>query len=63
MIVVIGAVAGRHRGSDGIDPAGPAALRVAPAFVGRQLRDRDRFRAWLTRMTWRIAIVVPCSWL
>ena len=22
----------------------------------RQLRDRDRFRAWLTRMTWRLAI-------
>ncbi len=21
-----------------------------------QLRDRDRFRAWLTRMTWRLAI-------
>ena len=22
----------------------------------RQLRDRDRFRAWLTRLTWRLAI-------
>ena len=22
----------------------------------RQLRDRDRFRSWLTRMTWRLAI-------
>jgi RNA polymerase sigma-70 factor (ECF subfamily) len=22
----------------------------------RQLRDRERFRAWLTRMTWRLAI-------
>ena len=22
----------------------------------RQLRDRDRFRAWLARMTWRLAI-------
>jgi RNA polymerase sigma factor (sigma-70 family) len=22
----------------------------------RQLRDRDRFRAWLVRMTWRMAI-------
>src|SRR5215472_11772872 len=22
----------------------------------RQLRDRDRFRAWLVRMTWRLAI-------
>lgn len=35
MIVVIGAVAGRRRGSDGIDPAGPAAgVAMAAAAAG-----------------------------
>src|SRR5215471_83877 len=29
----------------------------AKAYAGfRQLRDRERFRAWLVRMTWRLAI-------
>src|SRR6187399_1918188 len=29
----------------------------AKAYAGfRDLRDRDRFRAWLVRMTWRLAI-------
>ncbi len=36
------------------DVAQEALLRAYRGF--RQLRDRDRFRAWLVRMTWRLAL-------
>ncbi|HEX4997599.1 MAG TPA: RNA polymerase sigma factor [Terriglobia bacterium] len=36
------------------DVAQEALARAYSKF--RRLRDRDRFRAWLTRMTWRLAI-------
>ena len=43
----------RHR-QDAEDVAQEAFVRAHRCF--RQLRDRDRFRAWLVRMTWRLAI-------
>jgi RNA polymerase sigma-70 factor (ECF subfamily) len=43
----------RHR-QDAEDVAQDAFARAYRRF--RQLRDRDRFRAWLVRMTWRLAI-------
>ena len=43
----------RHR-EDAEDVAQEAFVRAHRAF--RQLRDRDRFRAWLVRMTWRLAL-------
>src|SRR6187431_2900980 len=43
----------RHR-QDAEDVAQDAFVRAHRSF--RQLRDRDRFRAWLVRMTWRLAI-------
>ena len=43
----------RHR-QDAEDVAQEAFVRAHRSF--RQLRDRDRFRAWLVRMTWRLAI-------
>src|SRR5438128_10566839 len=43
----------RHR-QDAEDVAQEAFVRAHRAF--RQLRDRDRFRAWLVRTTWRLAI-------
>jgi len=43
----------RHR-QDAEDVAQEAFVRAYRSF--RQLRDRDRFRAWLVRMTWRLAI-------
>ncbi len=43
----------RHR-QDAEDVAQEAFARVYRK-IG-QLRDRDRFRAWLVRMTWRLAI-------
>ena len=39
---------------DAEDIAQEAFARAHRHF--RQLRDRDRFRAWLVRMTWRLAI-------
>ena len=39
---------------DAEDVAQEAFSRAYRSF--RQLRDRDRFRAWLVRMTWRLAI-------
>ena len=39
---------------DAEDIAQEAFARAHRSF--RQLRDRDRFRAWLVRMTWRLAI-------
>ncbi len=39
---------------DAEDVAQEAFTRAHGRF--RQLRDRDRFRAWLVRMTWRLAI-------
>jgi RNA polymerase sigma-70 factor, ECF subfamily len=39
---------------DAEDVAQEAFARAHRNF--RQLRDRDRFRAWLVRMTWRLAI-------
>jgi RNA polymerase sigma-70 factor (ECF subfamily) len=39
---------------DAEDVAQEAFARAHRRF--RQLRDRDRFRAWLVRMTWRLAI-------
>src|ERR1700674_1481217 len=43
----------RHR-EDSEDVAQEAFAKAYRNF--RQLRDRDRFRAWLARMTWRLAI-------
>ncbi len=43
----------RHR-QDAEDVAQEAFVKAYRGF--RQLRDRDRFRAWLVRMTWRLAI-------
>jgi RNA polymerase sigma-70 factor (ECF subfamily) len=43
----------RHR-QDAEDVAQDAFAKAYRNF--RQLRDRDRFRAWLARMTWRLAI-------
>src|SRR5437773_1009973 len=39
---------------DAEDVAQEAFVRAQRSF--RQLRDRERFRAWLVRMTWRLAI-------
>ena len=43
----------RHR-EDAEDVAQEAFAKAHRNF--RQLRDRDRFRAWLVRMTWRMAL-------
>jgi len=43
----------RHR-QDAEDVAQEALARAHRRF--RQLRDRNRFKAWLVRMTWRMAI-------
>jgi RNA polymerase sigma-70 factor (ECF subfamily) len=43
----------RHR-QDAEDVAQDAFVRAHRRFG--QLRDRERFRAWLVRMTWRLAI-------
>ena len=43
----------RHR-QDAEDVAQEALVKAYRNF--RQLRDRDRFRAWLVRLTWRLAI-------
>lgn len=43
----------RHR-EDAEDVAQEAFARAYRSF--RQLRNRDRFRAWLVRMTWRLAL-------
>ncbi len=43
----------RHR-QDAEDVAQEAFVKAYRSFS--QLRDRDRFRAWLVRMTWRLAI-------
>jgi RNA polymerase sigma-70 factor (ECF subfamily) len=43
----------RHR-QDAEDVAQEAFVRAHREF--RTLRDRDRFRAWLARLTWRLAI-------
>src|SRR5262245_57672615 len=43
----------RHR-QDAEDVAQEAFAKAYRSF--RQLRDRDRFRAWLVRMTWRLAL-------
>jgi RNA polymerase sigma-70 factor (ECF subfamily) len=43
----------RHR-EDAEDVAQEAFVRAHRSLA--QLRDRDRFRAWLVRMTWRLAI-------
>jgi RNA polymerase sigma-70 factor (ECF subfamily) len=43
----------RHR-EDAEDVAQEAFVRAHRSFT--QLRDRDRFRAWLVRTTWRLAI-------
>src|SRR5215471_2381400 len=44
----------RHR-QDAEDVAQDAFARAYRSF--HQLRDRERFRAWLVRMTWRLAII------
>ena len=43
----------RHR-QDAEDVAQEAFVKAYRGF--RELRDRERFRAWLVRMTWRLAI-------
>jgi RNA polymerase sigma-70 factor (ECF subfamily) len=43
----------RHR-EDAEDVAQDAFAKAHRSF--RQLRDRERFRAWLVRMTWRMAL-------
>jgi RNA polymerase sigma-70 factor, ECF subfamily len=43
----------RHR-EDAEDVAQEAFAKAYRSF--RQLRERDRFRAWLVRMTWRMAL-------
>src|SRR6266568_3227473 len=42
----------RHR-QDAEDVAQEAFIKAHRSF--RQLRDRERFRAWLVRLTWRLA--------
>src|ERR687887_1847648 len=43
----------RHR-EDAEDVAQEAFAKAYRSF--RQLRNRERFRAWLVRMTWRLAL-------
>ena len=43
----------RHR-QDAEDVAQEAFVKAYRSFT--QLRDRERFRAWLVRMTWRLAL-------
>src|SRR4249919_22021 len=43
----------RHR-EDAEDVAQDAFAKAYRTF--HQLRDRERFRAWLVRMTWRLAL-------
>ena len=43
----------RHR-QDAEDVAQEALVKAHRSF--RQIRQRDRFRAWLVRLTWRLAI-------
>jgi RNA polymerase sigma-70 factor (ECF subfamily) len=43
-----------HHREDAEDIAQEAFARAYRSFA--QLRDRDRFRSWLVRMTWRLAI-------
>jgi RNA polymerase sigma-70 factor, ECF subfamily len=43
----------RHR-QDAEDVAQEAFVKAYRSF--RQLRDRDRFRGWLVRLTWRLAL-------
>src|SRR5215470_11261474 len=43
----------RHR-QDAEDVAQEAFVKAYRGFS--QLRDRERFRAWLVRMTWRLAL-------
>jgi len=43
-----------HQREDAEDVAQEAFVKAYRSFS--QLRDRDRFRAWLVRMTWRLAI-------
>src|SRR5215216_3956084 len=43
----------RHR-EDAEDVAQEAFVKAHRSF--RQLRDRERFRAWLVRATWRLAL-------
>src|SRR5262245_15911593 len=43
-----------RRSEDAEDVAQEAFAKAFRSF--HQLRDRDRFRAWLVRMTWRMAI-------
>src|SRR6187397_3537185 len=43
----------RHR-EDAEDVAQDAYAKAYRSF--RQLRDREKFRAWIVRMTWRLAI-------
>jgi RNA polymerase sigma-70 factor (ECF subfamily) len=43
----------RHR-QDAEDVSQEAFVKAYRSF--RDLRDRDRFRAWLVRMTWRLAL-------
>src|SRR5499426_2964216 len=43
----------RHR-QDAEDVAQEAFVRAYRSFS--QLRDRERFRAWLVRITWRLAL-------
>jgi RNA polymerase sigma-70 factor (ECF subfamily) len=49
--VAFGVVRNRE---DAEDVAQEAFAKAYRSF--RQLRDRDRFRAWLVRMTWRLAL-------
>src|SRR5260370_20668966 len=43
-----------HHRQDAEDVAQEAFVKAYRSF--RELRDRERFRAWLVRMTWRLAI-------
>jgi RNA polymerase sigma-70 factor (ECF subfamily) len=43
-----------HHRQDAEDVAQEALVKAYRNF--RQLRDRDRFRAWMVRLTWRLAI-------
>src|SRR5215475_15202598 len=43
----------RHR-QDAEDVAQEAFVKAYRSYT--QLRDRDRFRAWLVRITWRLAL-------